>query len=328
MILADKIITLRKKNGWSQEELAEQLNVSRQAVSKWEGAQSVPDLNRILQMSEIFGVSTDYLLKEEQEEADYMDTTGAVIGEGVLRRVSLQEANEFLEVKEQTTVRIAFATFLCVISPIMLILLTTAAELGYVILSEDVAGGIGMITLLLFIIVAVPIYISCGSKTAPFEFLEKEPFETEYGVEGMVKERRKQFRDTYVRYNILGTCLCICAAIPLFAGAFFAKNEMVQVITVGVLIAMVGIGTTFFIRAGIPWASMDKLLQEGEYTKARKQNKGKLDAIGVIYWLVIVAIFLAYSFVTNDWRSSWIIWPVAGVLYGAVLAACEVLKKQ
>ena len=46
MILADKIIELRKKNGWSQEELAEMLGVSRQSVSKWEGAQSVPDMNR------------------------------------------------------------------------------------------------------------------------------------------------------------------------------------------------------------------------------------------------------------------------------------------
>ncbi|MBR5743687.1 MAG: helix-turn-helix transcriptional regulator, partial [Clostridia bacterium] len=48
MILADKIIDLRKKNGWSQEELAEQLGVSRQSISKWEGAQSVPDMARII----------------------------------------------------------------------------------------------------------------------------------------------------------------------------------------------------------------------------------------------------------------------------------------
>lgn len=54
MILADKIIRLRKKNGWSQEELAERLKVSRQSVSKWEGAQSVPDLDKILQLSKIF----------------------------------------------------------------------------------------------------------------------------------------------------------------------------------------------------------------------------------------------------------------------------------
>ena len=62
MILADKIIDLRKKNGWSQEELAEKLQVTRQSISKWEGAQSTPDLNKILAMSQLFGVTTDYLL--------------------------------------------------------------------------------------------------------------------------------------------------------------------------------------------------------------------------------------------------------------------------
>ena len=65
MILADKLIDLRKKNGWSQEDLADKLGVSRQSISKWESAQSVPDMNRILKLSEIFGVSTDYLLKDE-----------------------------------------------------------------------------------------------------------------------------------------------------------------------------------------------------------------------------------------------------------------------
>ena len=64
MILAEKIAKLRKQNGWSQEELAEKLDVSRQAVAKWEGAQSAPNLDKILQLGEIFGVTTDYLLKD------------------------------------------------------------------------------------------------------------------------------------------------------------------------------------------------------------------------------------------------------------------------
>ena len=63
MILADKITDLRKKQGLSQEELAEKLNVSRQSVSKWESAQATPDLKRIIEMSKLFGVSTDFLLK-------------------------------------------------------------------------------------------------------------------------------------------------------------------------------------------------------------------------------------------------------------------------
>ena len=72
MILADKIVSLRKKAGWSQEELAEQLGVTRQSVSKWEGAQSVPDMDKVVQMSRLFGVTTDFLLKDElSEEEDY-----------------------------------------------------------------------------------------------------------------------------------------------------------------------------------------------------------------------------------------------------------------
>lgn len=72
MILADKITALRKKAGWPQEELAEQLGVTRQSVSKWEGAQSVPDMDKVVQMSRLFGVTTDFLLKDElSEEEDY-----------------------------------------------------------------------------------------------------------------------------------------------------------------------------------------------------------------------------------------------------------------
>ena len=63
MILAEKITELRKKNGWSQEELAEQLDVSRQSISKWESAQSTPDMNRILKMSDIFAQLLAKLLK-------------------------------------------------------------------------------------------------------------------------------------------------------------------------------------------------------------------------------------------------------------------------
>lgn len=67
MKLSDKIIRLRKSNGWSQEDLAEKLNVSRQAISRWEGATAQPDVTNILQLSKLFAVTTDYLLNDEYE---------------------------------------------------------------------------------------------------------------------------------------------------------------------------------------------------------------------------------------------------------------------
>lgn len=68
MILADKIIEERKKNGWTQEDLAQKLGVSRQSVSKWESAGAIPDLKKIIQLADLFEVSTDYLLKDEIEK--------------------------------------------------------------------------------------------------------------------------------------------------------------------------------------------------------------------------------------------------------------------
>lgn len=70
MTFSDKLIALRKKAGWSQEELAERLNVSRQSVSKWESAQSMPDIDKILQLSSLFSVTTDCLLKDTQDAMD------------------------------------------------------------------------------------------------------------------------------------------------------------------------------------------------------------------------------------------------------------------
>ncbi len=67
MKLPDKIIKLRKANGWSQEDLAEKLNVSRQAISRWENGTAQPDTENILQISKLFHVTTDYLLNDDYE---------------------------------------------------------------------------------------------------------------------------------------------------------------------------------------------------------------------------------------------------------------------
>ena len=67
MKLPDKIIKHRKAYGWSQEDFAEKLNVSRQAISRWENGSALPDAQNILQISKLFGVSADYLLNDDYE---------------------------------------------------------------------------------------------------------------------------------------------------------------------------------------------------------------------------------------------------------------------
>lgn len=270
MILADKIIELRKKNGWSQEELAEKVGVSRQSVSKWEGALSVPDLDKILLMSQIFGVSTDYLLKDEFGEPEYTETKNAPAAEETpLRRVSMEEAASFLDVKKQTAPKIALAVFLCIVSPIVLILMGGLYDAGVLAISENAAGAIGMITLFILVAIAVALFIICGAKTEKYEYLEKEPIELEYGVSGMVKERQNRMSEAHTRDTVLGICLCVLSVVPLFAG-MFTENEIYAVMGICALLFMVACGVLVLVKSGIAWESTQKLLQEGDYTVEEK----------------------------------------------------------
>ena len=108
-----------------QEELAEKLNVTRQSVSKWEGAQSVPDIDKILQLSRLFGVTTDYLLKDDAAEPEYTEDDTSP-----LPRVTLAQANDYLAKTQANAPKLALATALCIISPIPLLALGTLSEAG------------------------------------------------------------------------------------------------------------------------------------------------------------------------------------------------------
>ena len=325
MILADKIILLRKKAGWSQEELAEQLNVTRQSVSKWEGAQSIPDMNKILLMSRIFGVTTDYLLKDEIGEPEYTETDGDI---RTVRRVSMEEALEFLRLKAESAKLIALATFLCIISPVCLLVLGAASETGRISLSENAAGGLGMITLFLIVAAAAAIFIAVGTKTKKFEFLDTEAIETEYGVNGMVRERKHQFRHIYTKFLVLGTVFCILSVIPIFITIIFTEDDFYMVLTIAALLFLAAVGCVFFLLASIPHESMMKLLQEGDYTERKKNTKRIGDSFSAIYWLIVVAAYLAYSFHTNAWEHSWCIFAIAGVLYGAVATIVNIVNRS
>ena len=257
MILADKIIRLRKKNGWSQEDLADKMSVSRQAVSKWEGAQTIPDLEKILQLSVLFGVTTDYLLKDEIEDEELTNDTSS---DTTVKRISIEEANAYIEQRKKAAWRIALATFLCILSPITLIVLTMLSELPNAIVTEATAGAIGLTVLFAFILCAVPLYIYCGFKNQPYEFLDKNiPFELEYGVKGLVTEKKNAFRPTYIAYNIIATCVCIFSVVPLVLLSF-SENEILVAVALALLMIIAGIGAGMFIVAGTQNASMQKLL--------------------------------------------------------------------
>lgn len=323
MILAEKIVQERKKNGWTQEELAELMDVSRQSVSKWESAQSIPDIEKVIHLSELFNVTTDYLFKDELESVDYIEA-----GElQAARKVTLAEAQEFLTLKEKSAKWIALGVFLCILSPVGLIFLGSLDRQDPTFLAVNMVSVAGFLWMLLLVLPAVALFIYSHSKTSSYLYLNEEVFETEYGVNGMVKSRQKNYRGRYTWHIILSTTLILLSIAPLFL-SFFTENTFYKGLAICLLLIMVAFSTSLFVINGIRWESMLKLLQEGDYSKKVKERTPISSEIAAIFWLLLIAIYLGYSFWTGNWQYSWIIWPVGSILYGIIVAVVNLLRTR
>ena len=327
MILADKIINERKKNGWSQEELAEKLSVSRQSVSKWEGAQAVPDLQKIINMADIFGVTTDYLLKDELEPELHLSTSDIAVSESVseppARKVSLNEANTYMELVKKIAPKIANGVSLCIISPIILIFLAglSDAEQG---ITEGVAAGVGMLFLFACIATAVYTFITTNAKEKPYEYLSYEAIDTEYGVTGIVKEKKEAFKERHTRTIAFAVIMCVVCAVPLIVAGVINAPEMILVSMVDLLLIIIATAVNMMIRSGSVMDSYNKLLEEEEFVVSKKLIAKKVERVSGLFWSATVAIYLAISLPTGRWEYTWVIWPVAALLHAALKHAMSI----
>lgn len=314
MNLSERITEQRRIRGWSQEELAYRLGVSRQAVSKWESSQSTPDMERIIQMSELFGVTTDWLLKGEIIESYSYEEDPK---QQNIRIVTREEAMDFLNQRSLKAQKIAFATMLCIVSPAPLIILAAMAEQGIPGLSDNTAALIGLIALFGMIAYAVYLFMISGAKEEPYRFLKTEPYELEAGAAERIMERKSRYMVTYHQGISTGVVLCILSVVPLLASVLLERDVMV-VGSVGLLLVIVASGVRKIICVSMIRSGFSVLLQdEGYSVSARKENQ-KNDMISSTYWSIVTAGYLLWSFLSHDWHITWLVFVVAGVLYEPV----------
>ena len=324
MILADKILELRKQNGWSQEELADKLGVSRQAISKWEGAQSIPDMERIIALSRLFGVTTDLLVKDELDIIGMnggADENACKEEAGVrMRVIELEEAAAYIAHRISFAAYVALGVLLCILAAIPVI---GSEFLLFPAVKAQVAETLGLAFSVAIITVAVAIFIIQGFREKRYQYLEKEDFETAYGVDSVLKERLERFMPSYVLRTVSGVVLCMVAFIFLIisdiAPEFYQLSSGFFVV---IAIALVAAAVYLFVQANIVRSSYYRLLQP----KKKIVYPAKIRLLLQAYWLMIIFIYLAYSFITSDWGKSWIVWPLAALTYGVIEVVLKVWR--
>lgn len=322
MVLADKIINLRKKNGLSQEELAEQIGVSRQAVSKWEGMQSIPDLDKVIALSRFFGVSTDYLLNDELEEEFINAVTES---EPERKKVTMTMANDYIDKAFNNAKIIALAVAICILSPVALIICGQLSEMY--VEKELLLCMIGLIVMVVMIAIAVALFIITSNKVGEYKFLAYEIFETEYGVSGMVKTKKTAIHSTCFTQNLIGIIIIVLSIIPLFVG-MISDNDLYAVIGLAIMFFLVAIGVFLIVLACYKNGALMRLLQEGDYSKKYKKVSPISKAVSSCYWGIATIIYLVWSFLSNDWHITWLVWVVAGILSAVMYPLLNIFLKN
>lgn len=240
-----------------------------------------------------------------------------------LRKVSMEECRSYLTQLARSAKGIAIGVCMVILSVIFPIS-------GELIFATEAAESVGAVFMFLMVAGAVALFIINGMAISRFNFLKNEEFRLEAGAEQVLRQMQENEHRSFVIKITAGVVLCILSVVPaLLNSALQLVNEDW---TACFIFAAVAAGVYLFITAGVRYGCYNVLLQKGEYTPSgkRKTNRaeGISDKVGSIYWPLIVAIYLGYSLITFDWARSWIIWPVAALLFVVITGIVRLLVKE
>lgn len=346
-MLAEKIYEQRRVLNLSQEQFAEKLGVSRQAVSKWESAQSMPDLDKIIAMSELFGVSTDFLLKDEKKpeklgEGEGIHAEGKaepdaesdakvyVQTSGNRKLLNRQEVDKYMRAKKSASIGIGLGVMLAILSVISPILAETVTLEGKWAGFQQQAEGIGAAMMFVIVMIAVGLFVYHG--------MQLKPIDEEMGLDVAlpedlsedIRQKEEEWRSKFTIHIVAGVMLCVASVIPVIIIDEFTESEIYQNMGTALLFCMAAVGVFLFVKAGIYQGAFDVLLQRKKTPRKVKKDK-ESSIMGMVagsYWCIITAIYLFALFVLPSKTYSWVIWPVAGLLFAAIAIIVSHFEKK
>lgn len=244
------------------------------------------------------------------------------------RYVDREEAEAFIEMSRRTSIWVSFGVMLCILSPCALIYIGTLQDYSKNGISDGMIVLFGLIPLLLLVAIAVVMFCWNGMKMEKYEYMKKENFQMDAAFKEVLKQRQEQEKPKATLKLIIGILLCIFSVMPLLVVGAMFDDDLYAAYALIFLLVMVSVSIWFFIAGGSTVNSLKILLQEEEFSKEGKKSQKLMDVIGGIYWPVATVIYLGWSFWTMDWGFTWIVWPIAGIVYGVIASICNIVQKS
>lgn len=183
----------------------------------------------------------------------------------------------------------------------------------------------GLVSLLGIIALGVLLLILRGSRLADFEDIADGRFTPAPDLHEYAQELRRTHRRSATLALSVAIALWILSAVPILVLGNMTGEGMLPLLGVCGTLMMVALGLLIYIHSSWADSAASDLEQETEDLPETSTSPA-VRVIAAVYWPLATAIYLGWSFATGDWGSTWVVWPVAGVLYGALWAANSALE--
>ena len=300
MAFSDNLQFIRAQAGVTQEQLAEQLNVSRQSVSKWESGTSFPEMDTLLRICDLYDVNMDTLLRGSVEKSRVSDTARY---DDFMNRFSLRMA----------------LSISAIIAGVALMIVLNAYNPSDSF--EMLAGALFML------IVTISVVVIVASGIQYDNFRKKHPVIQDFYTE----EEKDAFHQKFVWY-IAGGVGAILFGVVLLIGvfAFLPEKEPYESISAAVFLLLIAGAVFSFVYGGIQ-EDKYKIWKYNRDNNPDPESKRRLDLIGAacgVIMLLATAVYVGLGLTRNAWGNAWWLFAVGGILCGVVSVALNPYKGE
>lgn len=293
MSFGEKLQQLRKEKGLSQEDLAYQLNVSRQAVSKWESQNGYPEMEKMILISELFQVSLDYLLKEDYDDSFQKTDTSYYL-------MSKQKIDDYIQIKKSFALKMALSVSFMIMGLLIPILCSNTPY--------ETWSGFGFL-----IIIGISIFVIMVAALSknPYQNIEDQEIKMSFSDLQELQEQYQQFH-SHLTLAIAGCVLLIIvslACVALLTETHFANSQWIP----AQFMLCVAIAVFFFIYYGILDGVYKFLVHNKEYVKDKQIQKQQSSIFGITMPLAAM-LYCVMGLTWNWWHPGWIIFPITAFI--------------
>ena len=290
MNLSENLQNLRKAKGMSQEELAEKLDVSRQAVSKWETGETSPETEKIIMICDLFDCSMDDLIKGK-----------VIIEDATSKKVYDKFMNKFSK-------GISLGVLMILIGVTLLLTIIGVTPEGD--LEKYMFFCIAV--LMLFVIVAVPIFIVLGIKMDSLQRKYKS-VKNFYSI-----EEKEKFETKFAIMIAIAVTIILVGVITLILLLGFKLFDIRSTLPYAIFMIFVTIASPIFVYAGIQKSKYDMANLRYGHLEISEEVAEKIGRISAVIMISATIIYFILGFIFNLWTINWLVYPIGGMICGIV----------